>query len=120
MDDIEKSRVMYVQQLETKLSHLQAEYQRLKDIAEKFEPQITAITNPGDGKTSFGLRFGGRLTHVSVDDAWLLGMDETTAVSEITRALTDSIVYDEIKKAVQPELVKMRRAAAARSGAGKW
>ncbi len=120
MDDIEKSRVAYVQQLEAKMAHLQSEYQRLKTVAEKFEPKITSKTAPENGKTVFGLQFGGRFTHVEVSDAWLLGMDETTAVTEISRALTDAIVYDEIKKAVQPDLVKMRRAAATRKGAGQW
>ena len=120
MDDIEKSRVAYVQQLETKMQHLQAEHDKYKAAADKWEPKLTVKTDAESKKITFGLEFGGKFVHATVADALLGQMDATGATSTIVDALVESLVVAEIRKVVQPEVERAQRGAKAIQGAGKW
>lgn len=120
MDDIEKNRVTYVQQMETKLQHMQTEYEKYKAIAEKWEPKITVKTDTGTQKITFGLQFGGKFVHATVGADWLAGMDSTGATSTIVDALVESLVVAEIRKVVQPDVERIQAGVKAVQGAGKW
>lgn len=120
MEDIEKSRVAYVQHLETQIKHLQAEHDRYKEIADKWEPRVTVVTDPATNKTSFGLEFGGKRVHATVSQNYLVEMDSTGATSDIVDALVESLVVDQLRKVVAPEVDRAQRSAKTTSGAGKW
>ena len=120
MEDMEKNRVTYVQQMEAKLGHLQTEYEKYKAIAERWEPQITVQANTETNKTTFGLQFGGKFVHATVTHDWLIGMDNTGATSAIVDALVESLVVSEIRKIVAPEVARVQQGAQASEGAGKW
>lgn len=120
MNDIEKSRVAYVQQLETKLAHLQNEYEKHKAIADKWEPRVTVKTDTETGKVTFGLQFGGKYVHATVSQNYLAQMDTTTATSEICDALVESLVVSELRKIFAPEIERMSRGAFSVTNAGKW
>lgn len=120
MDDIEKNRVQYVQQIETKLSHLQTEYEKYKALADKWEPKLTVKTETETGKVTFGLQFGGKFVHATVSPEYLVQMDNTTATSEISDALVESLVVSEIRKIIAPEVERLQRGAKTTSNAGKW
>jgi len=120
MDDIEKNRATYVQQIETKISHLQNECEKYKAIADKWEPKLTMKTDVKSGNVTFGLQFGGKFVHASVTQQWLLQVDETSATTSIVDALVESLVVSELRKIVAPEVDKAQRAAKSISTAGKW
>lgn len=120
MDDIEKNRATYVQQLELTVQHLQGEHDKYKRLADKWEPKVTVKTDPATQKVSFGLEFGGKFTHATVTDTWLVGMDVTSAVTSITAALVDNLVEAEIRKVIQPEVERARNGAQSIQNAGKW
>ncbi len=120
MDDIEKNRATYVQQLETKLQHAQAELDKFKTIAEKWEPKITVATDPKTQKTTFGLQFGGKHVHATVTADWLCQMDSTGATSAVVDALVESLVVAELRKVIAPEVERAQHGAKAVAGAGKW
>ena len=120
MEDIEKSRAVYVQQLETKLQHLQAEHDKYKTIAERWEPKLTVKTDTETKKVTFGLEFGGKFVHATVGDTWLAGMDATGATSTIVDALVESLVVSELRKVIQPEVERAQRGVQAIQSAGKW
>ena len=120
MDDIEKNRVTYVQQLETKMQHMQAEYEKYKAIADKWEPKITVLADPKTQKTTIGLEFGGKHVHATVTHDWLCQMDSTGAVSGIVDALVESLVVEQLRKVVAPEVERAQKGAKATAGAGKW
>lgn len=120
MDDIEKSRVAYVQQLETKLQHLQAEYEKYKAAAEKWEPKVTVLSDPKTQKTTIGLQFGGKHVHATVTAQWLCEMDQTGAVTGIVDALVESLVVEQLRKVIAPEVERAQKGAKAVEGAGKW
>mgnify|MGYP003352091293 CR=1 FL=1 len=120
MDDIEKNRVVYVQQIETKLSHLQTENEKHKLLAEKWEPKLTTKVDVDTGKVIFGLQFGGKFAQVSVSQHYLVQMDATTATSEICETLITSLVAPELRKVFAPEVERHQRGAQATAKAGKW
>jgi hypothetical protein len=119
-DDIEKNRAIYVQQLETKMAHLQSEYDRFKTLAEKWEPRITVKTEPETRKTTFGLQYGGKHVHATVTDLWLAQNDQTTATSSIVDALVESLVSSILRDVIEPEVARAKRGAEAIQTAGKW
>lgn len=120
MDDIEKSRVTYVQQLEAKMQHLQAEYEKYKAAAEKWEPKVTVSVDPKSQKTTIGLEFGGKHVHATVTHDWLCQMDTTGAVTNIVDVLVESLVVEQLRKVVAPEVERAQKGALAVNGAGKW
>lgn len=120
MDDIEKTRVTHVHQMELRLQHLQQEHDRYKAIAEKWEPVITTKTDPATQKSTFGLRFGGKNVQATVTSQYLCEMDTTTAISAIVDALVESLVVSQLRQVVAPELERVQASAKATVGAGKW
>lgn len=120
MEDIEKARAEYVTRLEAQMQHLQAEYGKYKEIAERWEPKVTVKTDTQTQTVTVGLQFGGKYVHATVPAAYLQQVDETSAVSTVTDALVESLVVEHIRKAVAPELARAQQGAKAVEGAGKW
>lgn len=120
MEDFEKNRIEYVQQLETQLAHLRGEYTRYKEIAEMWEPRITVKTNPTEQTTTFGLQFGGKMVHATVTNTYLAQTDSTSANSSIVDALVESLVVEKISKLLLPEVQRTQAGARISEGAGKW
>jgi hypothetical protein len=120
MDDFDKTRVAYVASMESKLEHMRSECDRYKSIAEKWEPVITTQTDTATGNTKFGLRFGGKNVHATVSNDFLVQMDITGATSNITDALVESLVVEQISKIIRVEVERVHNSAVAASKAGKW
>jgi hypothetical protein len=118
MEDIEKSRATYVQQLENSVQHLKKEHDTYKAIAEKWEPVVNLATS--DGKVTFGLKFGGKYVHATVTQEYLAEMDKTSATSAIVDALVESLVVDQLRQVFLPEVERAQAGAKAIQKAGKW
>ena len=120
MQDIEKSRVEYVQRLETQLEHMAKELDRYKQIADTWEPKFTTVTDPNSQKTTFGLSFGGKLVHATVTHQYLAETDLNSASSTIVDALVESLVTEQLRKKIMPDVERNQKNARATSGAGQW
>lgn len=120
MQDIEKSRVEYVQRLETQLEHMAKELDKYKQIAETWEPKITTVTEPSTQRTTFGLSFGGKLVHATVTQQYLAETDLNSAASTIVDALVESLVVEQLRKKIMPDVERNQQNARATVGAGKW
>lgn len=119
-DDIEKNRVEYVQKMEQTVEHLKREYDRYKAIADKWEPVITTEVDTQKQSVKVGLRFGGKNVHCTLTYQAMQQHTTEDAITSVTDALVESLVVEQIRKAVAPELTKLVAGAKAVAGAGKW
>lgn len=120
MEDFEKNRIEYVQKLETKFAHIQAENEKHKDLADKWEPKITVKADVENDAAVIGLQFNGKYVHITLKNAWLAQQDETSATSAVIDAFVKNLVADQLKTVVAPEVERLIKGAQGISGAGKW
>jgi hypothetical protein len=120
MDDIEKGRVSYVQELEVKMKHLQAEHDRFKRIADKWEPRLTVVIDPKTQKTTFGLAFGGKKMQATVGSDFLAQMDATGITTQLADTFYENLVSEHLKTIIRPEVERVQKGAISVEGAGKW
>lgn len=120
MNDIEKNRVQYVQQMEQTLSHLTKEYEKFKGLAEKWEPRITTEMNSTAQTVKIGLQFGGKYVHATLTFKALQETDLTTAVSAVADALIESLVVEQLRSVIAPKLDEAMKNAKSIKGAGTW
>ena len=119
-DDIEKNRVEYVHRMEQTVEHLKREHDRYKAIAEKWEPVITTEVDAKTQVVKIGLKFGGKHVHCTLTYGAMQQNTAEDAITSVTDALVESLVVEQIRKAVAPELTKIVAGAKAVAGAGKW
>ena len=120
MEDIEKSRTEYVHSLEVKIKHLQAEHNRYKAIADKWQPVLTVIAVPQEEKTVFGLAFGGKKMQASTSIQFLQEMDTTSIVSTLAETFFENLIKEHLKTIILPEVERVKAGAEAMKGIGKW
>lgn len=120
MNDMERNRVAYVQQMEQKVEHLTREYQRYKTLAETWEPRVTTEMDAAKQLVKVGLQFGGKHIHATVTFNTLQTTDLTTAISAVTDALVESLVVEKIRGVLAPKLDECMKNAKSVQGAGQW
>ena len=118
MEDFEKSRVEHVQQMEVRMRHLAEAHDKYKAIAEQWEPKLTVVQD--SKQVTFGLEFGGKRTHATIDATYLANADAASATTAIVDALIESLVCEQIRKVVRPQLEAAQHNVKSISGAGKW
>lgn len=120
MEDIEKSRVTHVFEMENQLAHIRAEYDRYKALADKWEPVFVVEHNPSTNKVKVGISFGGKRASVTMGADYLSGMDAGGATANIVSSLTEALVKDQLHAVLLPQIEKARAGALTAQSAGKW
>lgn len=116
--DNEKNRVEYVNRIEQQLIHLQAEHNRYKALAEKWEPKFTVKNE--EGKVVFGFQLGGKYVHANLSHEYLREVDLTSGVSTLLEAFNNTLVSEQLRTVITPEFDRVQKSIQKIEDAGKW
>ncbi len=120
MEDIEKTRVEYVQRLEQQLQHAQTELAKHKALSEKWAPVVNAEMSSENELVKISLTFGGKAMSVTLAYNYILQTDETTLISGTVDVLANSIIADRLREVIRPEVQRAIQGVNAIKMAGKW
>jgi ABC-type xylose transport system substrate-binding protein len=106
-DIIEKSRIEYSINLESKIQFLEKELEKYKALAAHWEPQMTVSTTGTSAKIN--IIINGKVQTVEV----LLGAFDITEfsniVEEVTKEFCGVIAYDNLKPKIEEALMRVKR-----------
>ena len=120
MEDIEKSRVEYVQRLEQQLQHSQSELAKYKTLADKWAPVVNVEMSSENEVVKVSLMFGGKALSVTLAYNYILQTDENTLVTGTVDVLANSIIADRLREVIRPEVHRAIQAVNAIKKAGQW
>lgn len=118
MDDFEKNRVEYVNRLEVQLQHLQRQLAEAVPNAEKWTPIVATELTGTEARVTLG--FGGKRVTATFPSSALLNGDPTGITSSVVDTLCESLIVEQLRTVVRPEIEKLVRNASSISGAGTW
>jgi hypothetical protein len=118
MSDFDTRRVGEIATLEMKLKHALTQSEEYKATAERWEPKFT--TEATTDSVKFGVSFGGKRAPATYPLKGFVGAEATSATTEVLTTLFNSMMIDQLRPLLAPEVQRMIDAANANQRVGKW
>jgi len=118
MDDFEKNRTEYVARLEEQVQHLQRQLGEHKPLADKWTPVATGEMFTEGARVT--LQFGGKRINATITNDTLDHADLTSLTTSVIDTLCRSLVVDQLRVIVEPQVDRMLQSRRAVKGAGQW
>lgn len=120
MEDFEKNRVEYVGRLETQVAQMQHDLAIYRPLAEKWEPQFESKLNDLGNVGEITLKFGGKLQTLTLSSSHLTTTDISGLVSACAEAFAQELIAAQIKKQIEPHIVKLKAGVTAVNNTNNW
>lgn len=120
MSDFDTRRVGEIAMLEDRIRTLQDQLRDSKKASDKWEPRVSSESSLDQTGGRVTVAFGGKTLAVTIPITNLQNGDVTTNTTSVLEVLAKTLLSDQLRPIITPEVERLVKNAQSLSAVGKW